>query len=214
MVLRLPLEKIASSTKSGIYMVLRLPLEKIAYDSINNNPYITHARPDSGGTHPPIPSVYVISATTNQLINDIAVDHEDINDIDFNSANGNIYATVSRNFAGSNDSLYVISGASQEVIATITIPPNPETTTRNLGTIGIDHQNNLIYVSTTYPDTSYVVSGLSHKIIAAIPLSPATPTCLGSHSYAIDNDHNKLFISNPCHGTVTAITMTTISISD
>ena len=69
--------------------------------------------------------------------------------------------------------------------------------TRNLITIGIDHLNNLIYVSTTYPDTSYVVSGLSNKIISAIPLSRSTLTCLSSHSYAIDNDHNKLFVSNP-----------------
>jgi hypothetical protein len=154
---------------------------------------------------PPIPSVYVFSVATNQLVNDISIDHEDINDIDYNSANGNIYATVNRNFAGSNDILFVISGLSQEVISSILIPRNPETTTRNLNTLGIDHLNNYIYVSTTFPDTSYVVSGLSNNIISAIPLSPSTPTCLSSHSYAIDNDRNKLFVSNPCHGTVTAI---------
>jgi len=76
-----------------------------------------------------------VSVATNQLINDIAIDHEDINDIEYNSANDNIYATVSRNFAGSSDILYVISGLSQEVISTILIPPNPETTTRDLNSL-------------------------------------------------------------------------------
>ena len=180
-------------------------LTLIAYDSLHKNLYVTHGVPDNFGDSP-LPSVYVISVETNTLLNDIAVAHEKINDLEYNAANGDIYATVSRNFEGSHDSLYVISGLSQEVIETITIPPNPETTTRSLNTIGIDHMNNLIYVSTTYPDTSYVVSGLSNKIISAIPLSPSTPSCLSSHSYAIDNDHSKLFISNPCHGTVTAIT--------
>ena len=35
-----------------------------------------------------------------------------------------------------------------------------------------------------------MASGLSNKIISAIPPSPSTPTCLSSHSYAIDNDHS------------------------
>lgn len=79
-----------------------------------------------------------MSVATNQLINDISIAHEHINDIDYNSANGNIYATVSgHTTAGSNDILFVISGLSQEVISSILIPR--ETTTRNLNTIGIDH---------------------------------------------------------------------------
>ena len=131
-------------------IVLRLPLEKIVYDSLNNNLFVTHARVDSGSPTP-LPSVYVVSVATNQLINDISIAHEHINDIDYNSANGNIYATVSgHTTAGSNDILFVISGLSQEVISSIFIPRNPETTTRNLNEIGIDHPNNYIYVSTGF----------------------------------------------------------------
>jgi YVTN family beta-propeller protein len=156
-----------------------------ALDTANGDLYVPVVAASSG-------YVTVISGATNAIVTTIPV-ASDPSPPTFDPGNGDLYVV-----SGNSNTLSVISGATNEGIANLTIGTTSPTGSPFL-IPAVDANNNDIYVPDYGSGTVSVVSGVTNTVVATIPVGS------GPTSPLFDPNNGYLYVPNLGSGTFSIV---------
>lgn len=169
-----------SQSSSTSALIVNLSLENspdyLAYDSSNGDIYVTY-------TNSSILSV--LSGASYEVIANISVTSYSPGGMIFDPSNGDVYATL-QNFTDpiSSGWVYVISGATNKVVAIIDVGQYPSGLT-------LDSQNNCVYVANYDSDNVSVINGTTNEIVSTIGVGNNSPLGI-----AYDSSNGYIYVAN------------------
>ena len=171
----------------------------VAFDSANGNIYATNF--DSG-------TVSVISGAKNKIVKTITVKQNPMG-IVFDSLNDNLYVACGgsgnlgsdQGFTSGAGFVSVINGATNKVVATISVGTAPYD-------LVFDRDNGLIFVSNHFsnPGTVSVINGSTNTLFATVTVGGAFSEPEG---IAYDSANGDIYVANWASGTVFVFNATT-----
>jgi YVTN family beta-propeller protein len=161
----------------------------VLVDSKDNKVFVV----DSGGKLAPNTNVTVIDAKTNKIIDVIQLKSQTgiASAVAYDSANDELY------LAG--DSVYVVSGATDKLVANISLPSSADVCT--LCSAVVNSAGNQVFVQ-NYSNSIFVIDGKTNTISKTITI-PQTYNAL--QGLAFDSKNNELYVGDYDNGTVFAI---------